>query len=120
MALRKDRDLVFYPEYFDGNLSRAEGRRIPQNLSIKSPRVKELYLAAKRANLEVTMSESVAYPRRWWERRGSINVKKTYSKTKILKQLTKSLREVRIELLRKKKEKLDKKKTKGARTRKRR
>lgn len=120
MSLRRERDLLFYPEYFDGNLSRAEGRRIPQKLAIKSPRVKELYLAAKRANLEVTLRESIAYSRRWWEKRGAIVVKKTAPKTEILKQLTKSLREVRIELLRKKKEQLKKKKTSANRGRKRR
>ncbi|MFQ6123715.1 MAG: signal recognition particle subunit SRP19/SEC65 family protein [Candidatus Heimdallarchaeota archaeon] len=119
MSLRRERDLMFYPEYFDVNLSRAEGRRIPRNLAIKSPRVKELYLAAKRANLEVTLRESIAYTRRWWDKRGAIVVKKTALKTEILKQLTKSLREVRIELLRKKKEQLKKKKLSADRGRKR-
>ncbi|MFX0194810.1 MAG: signal recognition particle subunit SRP19/SEC65 family protein [Candidatus Hodarchaeota archaeon] len=109
MSLRRERDLLFYPEYFDRNLSRAEGRRISQKLAIKSPRVKELYLAAKRANLEVTLRESIAYSRCWWEKRGAIVIKKTAPKTEILKRLTKSLREVRIELLRKKKEQLKKK-----------
>jgi len=111
---------VFYPEYFDANLSWAEGRRIPRQLAIKSPKIKELYIAAKQANLEVTLNESMAYSRRWWDRKGAITVKKRDSKTSTLKSLAKSLRAVRIELLRKKKEMLEKKKKRPTGARKRR
>ena len=58
MGMRKAKDLVFYPEYFDINLSRAEGRRLSKNIAIKAPRLKELYIAAKRANLEAVLDES--------------------------------------------------------------
>lgn len=117
MALRRARDFTFYPEYFDGTLSRAEGRRVSKDLAIRTPRAKELYVAAKRANLDATLDESKAYPRRWWERRGAITVKPTESKAQTQQKLVKALREVRIELLRKKKEQREQKakKSKGSR-----
>ena len=106
MGMRKAKDLVFYPEYFDINLSRAEGRRLSKKIAIKAPRLKELYIAAKRANLEAVLDESKSYSRRWWENRGAITITKIDAKTSVLNTLGKSLREVRIELLRKKKDML--------------
>ena len=38
-----DKPIVIYPEYFDFNLKRSEGRKVPANISVKRPIVDELY-----------------------------------------------------------------------------
>ena len=34
--------LVIYPEYFDHNLKRSEGRKVPLSEAVRSPKIDEL------------------------------------------------------------------------------
>ena len=38
-----DKPLVIYPEYFDFNLKRSEGRKVPLNQSVKKPDIDEIF-----------------------------------------------------------------------------
>lgn len=103
--LRKGNYYVFYLEYFDKNLSRAQGRRISKKFAVEAPTIEMLAIAAKRIGLDPKV-DSAAYPRLWWEMRGRLIIKKQeLPKTQLLKNLAKSLRTVYEYMLKKKQEK---------------
>ncbi|RZD34004.1 MAG: hypothetical protein CXT75_10595 [Methanobacteriota archaeon] len=38
-----DKPIVIYPEYFDFNLKRSEGRKVPIKISVKKPNIEEIF-----------------------------------------------------------------------------
>ena len=68
-----DKPLVIYPEYFDFNLKRSEGRKVPVNISVKRPNVDELYSITKDIGTDVKKS-SKSHPSNWSAELGSINL----------------------------------------------
>ena len=40
--MSSDRPIVIYPEYFDYNLKRSEGRKVPLSEAVRSPKLDEL------------------------------------------------------------------------------
>lgn len=110
--LRKGEYYVFYPEYFDKNLSRAQGRRVPKKFTVETPTIEMLAIAAKRIGLDPKV-DSAAYPRLWWEMRGRLIIKKQdLPKTQLLKNLAKSLQVVHEYMMKKKQEKAKEEKSK--------
>ena len=59
-----DKPIVLYPEYFDFNLKRSEGRKVPINISVKKPNVDELYSITKIIGTNVKKS-SKSHPSNW-------------------------------------------------------
>ncbi|MEM0118056.1 MAG: signal recognition particle subunit SRP19/SEC65 family protein [Conexivisphaerales archaeon] len=92
----KDYDkLILWLDYFDSNIPRARGRRIPNHAAVKGPSLEELALAARRLGLEPEVQQA----RRPSSRRitGFIQVKKTMKKGELIKRLTAELAKVRSE-----------------------
>ncbi len=100
-----------YPEYLDKNLTRKEGRRVPQDIAVLNPAPLEIKLAAKKLNLSIKAIKDGAYPRQWWNRRGIFLIEKKYPKLETLKKLATTITHViRPEIERKRKELIEKKK----------
>ncbi|MGB9635837.1 MAG: signal recognition particle subunit SRP19/SEC65 family protein [Thermoplasmata archaeon] len=92
MLQEKKGFLVIYPEYFDVNLSRKMGRKLPKNLCIQNPSVEHLMHAAKKLKLEYELEREKHYPGDAFRRRGRILVKKTQNKLRMLVEIAKVLR----------------------------
>ena len=91
MVSRGDRISVLYPEYFDSNLTRAEGRRVPKDQAIPSPTVQDIEAIAKRMDLNPVVEKNISYPKRWWRSNGRVLVRKKYPKGKLLHFVAKRL-----------------------------
>ena len=89
-----DKPLVIYPEYFDFNLKRSEGRKVPVNISVKRPSIDELYSITKNIGTEVKKS-SKSHPSNWHSESGSINVFYKGKKTELLHKIGKELKNLR-------------------------
>ncbi len=89
-----DKPLVIYPEYFDFNLKRSEGRKVPVNISVKRPSIDELYSITKDIGTEVKKS-SKSHPSNWHSESGSINVFYEGKKTELLHKIGKELKNLR-------------------------
>ncbi len=89
-----DKPIVLYPEYFDFNLKRSEGRKIPINISVKKPSVDELYSITKNIGAEVKKS-SKSHPSNWSAELGSINLFYDGKKMELLHKIGKELKNLR-------------------------
>ncbi len=89
-----DKPLVIYPEYFDFNLKRSEGRKVPVNISVKRPNVDELYSITKDIGTEVKKS-SKSHPSNWSSELGSINLFYEGKKMELLHKIGKELKNLR-------------------------
>ncbi len=105
---------VFYPEYFNKNLARADGRRLPINLCVDKPAVAELRLAAEKLELSYELNPNAAYPRQWWARNGLIRIEKgEKNKTEILQMIGITVTQTIRPALEKKRKELEQQKKKG-------
>ena len=89
-----DKPLVIYPEYFDFNLKRSEGRKVPVNISVKRPNVDELYSITKDIGTEVKKS-SKSHPSNWHAESGSITLFYDGKKMDLLHKIGKELKNLR-------------------------
>jgi len=64
---------VVYPAYFDAELSRSEGRRVPTDLAVEAPTVDEIAKAVQQIGYDAVVERDVTYSREF-EPRGSVVV----------------------------------------------
>jgi len=65
---------VIWPAYLDANLSRSEGRRVPEDLAVEDPTVEEIAKAVKQVGYDVVVERDRTYSREY-EPRGRVLVK---------------------------------------------
>lgn len=85
---------IIYPEYFEKDLPRRNGRKLPIAKCIRNPKLKELELAAKKLKLPVQTQRRKHHPANWIEQRGRIiipNTKLNASKRTVIKKIAKVL-----------------------------
>lgn len=92
MASKGEGLIVVWVEYFNANNSRNNGRRVPKHLAIKNPNIEDLKNAARSLHLNPIVEIDKGYPKKWWRKNGRILVKKKYSKSKLLKQIAKKMK----------------------------
>ncbi|MHA2248849.1 MAG: signal recognition particle subunit SRP19/SEC65 family protein [Candidatus Kariarchaeaceae archaeon] len=98
-----------YPEYFDANLSRSEGRRVSLELADPSPHLIKLSKACEKLNIECQIEKDKAYPSSWWKQSGRILIP-IDKQNKVPKQiLLKEIAEVSRKFVHKKKKMVTKK-----------
>ena len=83
-----------WPAYFDASYTWGEGRRIPKSLASRSPKVEELEKAAQILGLNPILEPGAAYSKYPWRRTGVLLVDKKGSKTQVLREIAKKLREL--------------------------
>ncbi|MBY9007709.1 MAG: signal recognition particle protein Srp19 [Candidatus Lokiarchaeota archaeon] len=88
--------LIFWPQYFDGKLSRSEGRRLPKNLAMEKVNLNDIVNAAQNLNYKYEIEQSLKYPRSWWDESGRILINTNgKKKSKVLKELARQIRKNR-------------------------
>ena len=94
MVRTRSDHIVLWPTYFDSRKTRANGRRVPKNLSIERPTAQEIYKAVRSLGLEVRLEAGKAYPGNWWEREGAVFVEKAMAKTQLVERVATKLKEI--------------------------
>ncbi|MFC6787196.1 signal recognition particle subunit SRP19 [Halobaculum halobium] len=64
---------VLYPAYFDAALTRAEGRRVPEDLAVSEPTVDEIAQAVQQVGYDAKIERDKTYSREY-EPRGRVVV----------------------------------------------
>ncbi|MGE5637708.1 MAG: signal recognition particle subunit SRP19/SEC65 family protein [Chloroflexota bacterium] len=95
--MRKQDKAIIWPAYFDVSKTRKNGRRVPKNMAVVSPKVDELQIAAARLRLHNEVVAEAGYAKTPWSKSGMILVEKKAPKEQIIKQLAKQLIKVRSE-----------------------
>ncbi|MEM2925181.1 MAG: signal recognition particle protein Srp19 [Methanocellales archaeon] len=93
--MERSRKIVIWPANLDSSKSRREGRAIPKQLAVLTPKLEEIELAARELNLNPEREAQKAYPKSWWERTGLIKVDKIAPKTQIIRQIAQKITEIR-------------------------
>ncbi|BDC35583.1 MAG: signal recognition particle protein Srp19 [Candidatus Methanoliparum thermophilum] len=92
--MKKDKNIVLWPIYFDSTKARNDGRRVPRRLSVKRPIVDDIGEIAKKLGFDVILEKDKFYPKSWWEKSGRViiinNTQK--SKTNIIKEIAEGLK----------------------------
>jgi signal recognition particle subunit SRP19 len=93
----KDYDrLVIWLDYFNSSISRAEGRRLPLNMAVRNPTLKELEEAARRGgyNPELVVA---AHPKRMFTQSGYVSIERRKGKTQVIREIAARLSAIRGE-----------------------
>jgi len=75
---------VLWPEYFDLNLTRAQGRKVKKSLATPAPDIEMLSKALQRLGLEHKLEAEKAYPGDWHLKRGRVLVERKLAKGQLL------------------------------------
>jgi signal recognition particle subunit SRP19 len=91
----KDYDrYVFWVDYFDSELKRSEGRRVPLSSATRAPLLSELGEACRRLNLQ-PQPQAAHYPSRPAKESGYVSVVKLSRKHDLLLKISRELSTVR-------------------------
>ena len=82
---------IIWPAYFDCAKTRKEGRRVPKNLSVQSPKIDEIKLAVDRLGLKNEVRAEARFPKFHWAKTGMILVEKKEPKEKKIQKIAKQL-----------------------------
>jgi len=94
-SMRKQDKIIIWAAYFDSIKTRKDGRRIPKNLAVPSPRTSEIKDALDKIHLDCELVADVAYPKTPWLKTGMLLVKKKESKDKTIREIAKQLQKIR-------------------------
>jgi signal recognition particle subunit SRP19 len=89
--MRKQDKIIIWPVYFDSTKTRKDGRRIPKNLSVPSPKILQIKDAVEKLGLECELVMEAGYPKTPWLKTGMLLVKKNEAKEKIIRRIAKQL-----------------------------
>ncbi len=89
--MRKLDKAIIWPVYFDQGKTRKEGRRVPKNQAVISPKILEIKEAADKLGLENELREEAHFPRMHWAKMGMLLVEKNEAKEAIIEKLAKQL-----------------------------
>jgi len=93
--MRKLDKAIIWPIYFDTNRTRKEGRRVPKNIAVISPKIDELKQAVDKLGLENEVNPEAHFPRTHWAKSGMLLVEKKESKQMIVQKIAKQLIKIR-------------------------
>jgi signal recognition particle subunit SRP19 len=85
---------IFWLDYFDSELRRTQGRRVPLSSATRGPTLQELAEACRRLNLQ-PQPQVAAYPSMSSKESGYVSVTKTSKKQGLLLKIAKELSVVR-------------------------
>ena len=92
MAYDDDNAIVLWPEYFDRNRTRSQGRRLPVQLCVDKPDLDIIAKGAMILDLEFKIFEDKSYPADWAAHAGCVRVEKgKISKSELLREIGKPL-----------------------------
>ena len=89
--MRKLDKAIIWPIYFDVNKSRKEGRRVPKNMAVQSPKIIEIKEAADKLALKNEVNLEAHFSKMPWVKTGLLYVEKNEAKEKIIQKLAKQL-----------------------------
>ncbi len=92
MAYDPDVAITLWPEYFDLDRTRSEGRRLPKELCVSNPDLDIIAKGVMILDLEYEVKENMSYPKAPRDCHGCVKVEKgVMSKTELLPKVAEIL-----------------------------
>jgi signal recognition particle subunit SRP19 len=95
--MRKQDKIIIWPAYFDLSKTRKNGRRVPKNLAVHSPKILEIQEAAQKLGLGFEVVADKGYPKMSWVKTGMLFVEKKGSKEQVINLIAKQLLKAQAE-----------------------
>ena len=95
--MRKQKEAIIWPAYFDAHKTRKEGRRVSKDLAVPSPKILEIQEAASKVGVENQLVPDKGYPKMPWAKTGMLLVEKKVSKEHVINKIAKQLQKIRSE-----------------------
>ncbi|MCL1978074.1 MAG: signal recognition particle protein Srp19 [Candidatus Bathyarchaeota archaeon] len=95
--MRKSDNAIIWPVYFDVAKSKSEGRRVPKNMAVISPKILEIKEAADNLGLQNDINPTAGYPKTPWSKMGMLTVEKNEPKEQIILKLAAQLAKIKIQ-----------------------
>ncbi len=86
---------IIWPNYFDANKTRKEGRRVAKNCAVQAPKILEIKEAADKLGLENEINIEAHFPKTPWSKGGMLIVTKNEPKEEIIQKLAKQLAKIK-------------------------
>jgi signal recognition particle subunit SRP19 len=86
---------IIWPIYFDCSKTRKEGRRVPKNLAVQSPKIVEIQQATDKLGLKNEVRLDAHFPKMPWAKTGMLLVEKKEAKEKIIQKIAKQLLKIK-------------------------
>lgn len=83
---------IIWPAYLDSKKTKKEGRKIPKNFAVNSPKLREISRAAGKLGLNPQVEKDKSYPKAWWESTGRVTVDKKQPKRDILIKISNTIK----------------------------
>jgi len=93
--LKKLDKAIIWPIYFDSSKTRKNGRRVPKNLAVQSPKITELKEATDKLGLKNEINIESHFPKMPWAKTGMLLVEKKEAKEKIIQKIAKQLLKIK-------------------------
>jgi len=93
--MRKTDNAIIWPVYFDAAKSKVDGRRVPENLAVASPKIIEVQQAVEKLGLKNEINATAGYPRTPWIKMGMLTVEKKEPKEQIILKIAKELMKIK-------------------------
>jgi signal recognition particle subunit SRP19 len=93
--MRKQDKAIIWPAYFDQTKTRKEGRRVPKNIAVQSPKIEEIQEAARTLGLKPEITAETGYPKTPYHKTGRLMVEKKTAKEQVIKKIAKQLIKMR-------------------------
>jgi signal recognition particle subunit SRP19 len=68
--MKDGKKTIIWPAYLDSKRTKSEGRKIPKNKAVSSPKLREVTKAAKKLGLDPKVEKYKSYPTSWWNTLG--------------------------------------------------
>lgn len=91
MASKNKETFVIWPEYFNSDISRGSGRRMPRSLSVSSPTADDLFSISRKLGLSPVLEKEKSHPSRWFKSSGRVLIPKKHNKTETIRKIAQSL-----------------------------
>ena len=99
----KETRIILWPSYFNKHISRANGRKVGRKKGVPSPKVQDVFHAAKDAGYEVVLENEAAYPRFWYNQEGRVLISSKQKKSLVVRKVAAKLKEMQLSQLNKEK-----------------
>ena len=87
---------IIWPQYFDINLSRSQGRRVSKKVAVKNPSITDLLNAVQALGYDCKPNPTASYPRFWYGgNKGNLSIKIEESKTDVIKKIAGKLKKLK-------------------------
>jgi signal recognition particle subunit SRP19 len=96
-SMRKQEKIIIWPAYFDQAKTRKNGRRVPKNLAVQSPKILEIQEAVRKLGLDFELVPDKGYPKAPWAKTGMLLIEKKGSKEQVINRIARQLVKVQAE-----------------------